>query len=377
MKQLARSTVYWPRIDFDIENLCRKCTSCGQFQNKPDKPSIHPWMMPEKPWSRLHLDHAINFLGRNWLVLVDAYSKYPCIHPTTSTSSKSTTAILEQEFAHFGYPHTLVTDNATTFMSQEFQAWCKQRGIVHLTGAPYHPATNGAAERLIQSFKQALRKSSLPPKEALQEFLMQYRRIPFASGLSPSELLNGRRIRTKIDTLVPSIPHLLQGRQSRQASKHSNTKDSEVVSKVEHHYSLGDPCYALYFGPRRDRDPRWVPAIVTKVHGTRSVNVRVIPRGPTWRRHLDQLRPRYGSDQDDDPCEIPTSVLSTETLPAGTDHASSSSSMNQRNNPRLPTGDEYGRHNLRRSARTKRPPKKILLLKCIYIFCRSLFGEVL
>ena len=213
MKQLARSTVYWPRIDFDIEDLCRKCTSCGQFQNKPDKPSIHPWMMPEKPWSRLHLDHAINFLGRNWLVLVDAYSKYPCIHPTTSTSSKSTTAILEQEFAHFGYPHTLVTDNATTFMSQEFQAWCKQRGIVHLTGAPYHPATNGAAERLIQSFKQALRKSSLPPKESLQEFLMQYRRIPFGSGLSPSELLNGRRIRTKIDTLVPSIPHLLQGRQ--------------------------------------------------------------------------------------------------------------------------------------------------------------------
>ena len=358
MKQLARSTVYWPRIDFDIENLCRKCTSCGQFQNKPDKPSIHPWMMPEKPWSRLHLDHAINFLGRNWLVLVDAYSKYPCIHPTTSTSSKSTTAILEQEFAHFGYPHTLVTDNATTFMSQEFQAWCKQRGIVHLTGAPYHPATNGAAERLIQSFKQALRKSSLPPKEALQEFLMQYRRIPFASGLSPSELLNGRRIRTKIDTLVPSIPHLLQGRQSRQTNKHSNAEDSEVVSKVEHHYSLGDPCYALYFGPRKDRDPRWVPAIVTKVHGTRSVNVRVIPRGPTWRRHLDQLRPRYGSYQDDDPCEIPTSVLSTETLPAGTDHASSSSSMNQRNNPRLPTGDEYGRHNLRRSARTKRPPKK-------------------
>ena len=209
---------------------------------------------------------------------------------------------------------------------KEFQAWCKQRGIVHLTGAPYHPATNGAAERLIQSFKQALRKSSLPPKEALQEFLMQYRRIPFASGLSPSELLNGRRIRTKIDTLVPSIPHILQGRQSRQSGKHSNAEDSEVVSKVEHYYTLGDPCYALYFGPRRDRDPRWVPAIVTKVHGTRSVNVRVIPQGPTWRRHLDQLRTRYGSDQDDDPCEIPTRRVR--------------------------------RHNLRRSARTKRPPKK-------------------
>ena len=87
------------------------------------------------------------------------------------------------------------------------------------------------------------------------------------------------------------------------------------------------------------------------------INVRVIPRGPTWKRHLGQLRPRYGSDQDDDPCEILKSVLSTETLPARTDHASSSSS-NQRNNPRSPTGDEYGRHNPRRSARTKRLPKK-------------------
>ena len=196
---------------------------------------------------------------------------------------------------------------------------------------------------------------------------MQYRRIPFASGLSPSELLNGRRIRTKIDTLVPSIPHLLQGRQSRQASKHSNAEDSEVVSKVEHHYSLGDPCYALYFGPRRDRDPRWVPAIVTKVHGTRSVNVRVIPRGPTWRRHLDQLRPRYGSDQDDDPCEIPTSVLSTETLPAGTDHASSSFDE--------PTqqSETTNRRRVRATQSTtisenKETSKKILLLKCIYIF---------
>ena len=141
--------------------------------------------MPEYPWSRLHLDHAINFLRRNWLVLVDTYSKYPCIHPTTSTSSKSTTAIFEQEFAHFGYFHTLVTDNATTFMSQEFQACCKQRGIVHLIGAPYHPATNGAVERLIQSFKQALRKSSLPPKEALQE-LESHQNLHFGSIYSAS-----------------------------------------------------------------------------------------------------------------------------------------------------------------------------------------------
>ena len=64
MKQLARSTVYWPRIDFDIEDLCRKCTSCGQFQNKPDKPSIHPWMMPEKPWFKTPLGPCDQLSGK-------------------------------------------------------------------------------------------------------------------------------------------------------------------------------------------------------------------------------------------------------------------------------------------------------------------------
>ena len=87
MKQLARTAVYWPRIDADIEDSCRQCTDCGENQRHPPKSPVHPWMMPEKPWSRVHIDHAINFMGSNWLVMVDAYSKYPSIHRTTSPST--------------------------------------------------------------------------------------------------------------------------------------------------------------------------------------------------------------------------------------------------------------------------------------------------
>ena len=91
MKQLARMAVYWPGIDSDIVNLCHKCSTYVEYQNRPPKQANHPWMLPEKPWSRIHLDHAINFLGSNWLVVVDSYSKYPCIHPSSSVSSKATT----------------------------------------------------------------------------------------------------------------------------------------------------------------------------------------------------------------------------------------------------------------------------------------------
>lgn len=180
-------------------------------------------MLPEKPWSRIHIDHAIDFMVSNrlinWLIVTDAYSKYPRIHTTSSTSTKATIQLLEEDFAHFGYPHAIVSDNATSFSSQEFKNWCNERGIVHLTGAPCHPATNGAAERLVQTFKRSLKRSKKPAKEALQEFLMQYRRSPLASGYSPSELLNNGQIRTKIDTLLPSPAHVAQERQAREATK--------------------------------------------------------------------------------------------------------------------------------------------------------------
>ena len=281
MKQLARTAVYWPQVDADIEDVARQCTACNEHQRLPPKQPSHPWITPDKPWSRLHIDHAINFRGHNWLVMVDAYSKYPCVHLMSSISTKATTRRLEEDFAHFGYPHAIVTDNAACFTSTEFQTWCEERGIQHLHGAPYHPETNGAAERLVQTLKQSLKKSDLPPADALQEFLMHYRRTPLASGSSPSELLNGRQIRTKLDIIIP------EQRQSTPCVPEKPTPARRL--------SKDSPCFALsYKGGRKDR---WKPAVVTTFLGHKLYDVRVLPDGPTWRRHEDQLRPRLGRRQ--------------------------------------------------------------------------------
>ena len=299
MKQLARSAVYWPRLDASIEDLARSCSACSQHQSQPPKHANHPWMLPEKPWSRLHVDHAVNFMGTNWLVVVDSYSKYMCIHPTSSVSTKSTVELLEQDFAHFGNPHTIVSDNATTFSSEEFKTWCASRGVTHLTGAPYWPSTNGAAERAVRTFKTGLKKSSLPPNRALQEFLQQYRRTPLSSGLSPGQLLCGRQIRTPIDALLPSPAHWAQGKQAAAATQsQSEEAIKEFPQRVEvnstsYKYKVGATVYALYCGPRRSESPRWVPAVVIKVFGSRCCKVRIQPSGSIWRRHVAQLRPRY------------------------------------------------------------------------------------
>ena len=153
----------------------------------------------------------------------------------------------------------------------------------------------------MQSFthtQQSVKKSKRPPKEALQDFLMQYRRTPLDQGLSPSELLNGRQIRTTLDAIVPSPVHTAQGKQAAKASKEQAEENLRTVQKLAYKYVVGSPCYAKYYSSRQHKQPRWVPATVVKVLGTRSVNVRVIPKGPIWRRHVDQLRPRWSSSED-------------------------------------------------------------------------------
>ena len=59
----------------------------------------------------------------------------------------------------FGLPELLVSDNGPQFTAEEFGTFLAANGVKHSRSAPYHPATNGLAERFVQSLKQALKAS--------------------------------------------------------------------------------------------------------------------------------------------------------------------------------------------------------------------------
>ncbi|GFN82590.1 transposon tf2-8 polyprotein [Plakobranchus ocellatus] len=108
---------------------------------------------------------------------------------------------------------------------------------------------------------------------------MHYRRTPLASGSSPSEVLNVRQILTAIDIIVPAQ----RSRQPRDV-----TTSCSSLSKDSPYFVLA------YKGGRKDR---WKPAVVTAVLGHKLFDVRVLPDGPIWRRHADQLRKRHTRHQ--------------------------------------------------------------------------------
>ena len=178
MKALARSYVWWPGMDGEIEKRVKECDTCQSHTNKPPTATLHPWECPGQPWHRIRIVYAGPFEGRMILIIVDAHSKYIDAHIVPSATTDVTLTKLRQTFATLGLPCVLVSDNGTCFTSAQFDEFCKLNGIKHITSSPYHPASNGLAERAVQTVKTALRKTTGNLEDRLYRVLSAYRTTP-------------------------------------------------------------------------------------------------------------------------------------------------------------------------------------------------------
>ena len=187
-------------MDGDLENLAKSCTACQAAKSAPRAAPLHPWLWPDQPWQRIHIDYAGPFRGKMFLLLIDAHSKWLEIFEMASTTSGSTIAMLRRVFAAYGLPEHLVSDNGPQFTSTEFREFLRSNGVKHIRTAPYHPASNGAVERLVQTFKQAMKageQDGFTLQHQLQNFLITYRSTPHATtGQSPASLFLGRPLCT-------------------------------------------------------------------------------------------------------------------------------------------------------------------------------------
>ena len=146
-----------PRHSY-IENTVKNCKVCQETRHRPPSATLHPWDWPRNPWQRVHADYAGPFLSRMFLVLVDANTKWVDIHVVNSSSAEVTIEKIRATFATLGLPQILVTDNGPQFTSVQFAQFTKNNGIKHVTSSPYHPSTNGLAERTVQTFKEGMRR---------------------------------------------------------------------------------------------------------------------------------------------------------------------------------------------------------------------------
>ena len=132
---------------------CRSCASSQQVRKPPAVAPLMHWMWPSNPWHRIHIDYAEDENG-HYLIVVDAHSRWPEIFfMPRNTSAGATISILRELFAKYDLPVQCVSDNGSQFRSEDFVRFLKLNGVKHVRVAPYHAASNGLAERMVQSFK--------------------------------------------------------------------------------------------------------------------------------------------------------------------------------------------------------------------------------
>ena len=287
MEQLARGYFWWPGLDSDIERLSSQCSVCLAHRSSPMKAPLNPWGWPEKPWLRLHADYAGPVMGMYFLVMIDAHTKWIEIIPTKDTSSAATISVMRHVLSHFGLPMTLVTDNGSNFCSREFELFLSNNGVRHITSTPYQPSINGQAENAVKSLKMFLKHcEGADWKTKLDKFLFQYTVTPHqTTGVSPAELMFGRKLRTVLDLVHPDkcLPNSVLSKQDKQKTNH----DAKLPRTVE----LRPKSPVMVCNYSSQYADRWVSAKIVEQTGPISYKYE-LPEGNVVCRHQDQILSR-------------------------------------------------------------------------------------
>jgi transposase InsO family protein len=158
----TRAHFIWKGTGNAIRARVRACRICAM--SKPVQTAKLGFLASEiaqRPLQKIFIDYVGKFprskLGNTMvLVCVDAFSKFvwpiPVREATTSTTIK---VLKERVFSKFSVSEILVSDNARCFTSHEFQRFCFDLAIKHVTTSPYYHRPS-PAERFNRNRKAAL-----------------------------------------------------------------------------------------------------------------------------------------------------------------------------------------------------------------------------
>jgi transposase InsO family protein len=235
MKQRLHSKVWWPNMDRDVEQWCKRCYGC-QLVSKPERPEpMVRTELPSRPWEHLAADFMGPLLsGHHLFAVVDYYSRWVeiAIMTTTPNAEKAVEALEKMLMTH-GLPNSITTDNRPQFISQYFKQYCEQNGIVHRHTTALWPQANREIERQNRSFLKRLKIAHSEKKnwhDELQKYLFMYRATPQSTkGVNPAELLFGKKLRTKLKQKTKSGTEHTQNWRS---SIYETRKEKQIINNI-------------------------------------------------------------------------------------------------------------------------------------------------
>ena len=108
---------------------------------------------------------------------------------------------LKKHFARYGILSTVMSDNGPQFVSREFELFLSNWKVNHATSSPRHQQSNGKAEAAVQIVKTLMKKTTKDGHDQFEALLEQRNTPRQDTGLSPVEMMFGRKTRTMLPFL--------------------------------------------------------------------------------------------------------------------------------------------------------------------------------
>ena len=198
MQNRATDTLYWPGMNNDVEQHVKACPACREVLPSRQQEKIQETAKPEGPMTDISMD-LCEYRGTEYLVASCRYSGWPFLEKLKKTDTESVLKIIEKWFNDLGWPLRIRTDGGPQFRSK-FHEFCRANGIEHQTSSPYNPRSNGHGEAAVKQMKALIIKSTRM-QEDYRPAITHFRVTPRSDGISPSQLMFGRNIRTRGEIL--------------------------------------------------------------------------------------------------------------------------------------------------------------------------------
>ncbi len=140
-RRKARVSVWWPGLAKQLEELVKNCPECYKLQNL----RLIPTEFPDLPWQKVGTD----LFEWNYLMIIDRYMEVAKLKQTT------TDEVVLQTKSIFAI---VVSDNGPQYSSKKYEEFADNYHFQHITASPYHPQSNGEAERAIGTLKSRGRR---------------------------------------------------------------------------------------------------------------------------------------------------------------------------------------------------------------------------
>ena len=261
-KRLARSAVFWPRINRDIDDIVDKCAECLQQRNSPPRDLLKPHTVPDRAWQKVGID-IFSFAGKRFQIIVDYFSKW--VETEQIPINASTYHVLEhlhETFTRFGFPEKIMSDGDPVYTSSKFKQYCMRYEIDHDYSSARYAQSNGQVERSLQHVKNILAKCVQDGTDYKLALLI-YRTTPLDCLKSPAGMLCNRKLRTNMPCVNLQTDSDIENKKKLELrqSKSESCYNRHVRKDVRQCFNPGD--LVKYKNSTDKRD--WLPGQVVRV----------------------------------------------------------------------------------------------------------------